>query len=99
MVFAQTMDEVVLAGVASQKGINQMILSKQSDQERIAVAQMIGDMTSPPGYFLMIFDCVHHHSVVLQQSQKLNQFMRLLVLPLGGSPIERLKPVIPVERE
>lgn len=45
MVFAQTMDEVVLAGVASQKGINQMILSKQSDQERVAVAQMIGDMT------------------------------------------------------
>lgn len=28
MVFAQTMDEAVLAGVASQKGISQMILSK-----------------------------------------------------------------------
>lgn len=45
MVFAQTMDETVLAGVASQKGINQMILSKQNDQERVAVAQMIGDLS------------------------------------------------------
>ena len=44
MVFAQTTEEAVLAGVASQKGINQMILSKQSDQERSAVAQMIGDL-------------------------------------------------------
>jgi hypothetical protein len=44
MVFSQTMDEAVLAGVASQKSINQMILSKQNDQERAAVAQMIGDM-------------------------------------------------------
>lgn len=44
MVFAQTMDEAVLAGVASQKGISQMILSKQDDKERVAVAQMIGDM-------------------------------------------------------
>ena len=46
MVFAQTMDEAVLAGVASQKGINQMILSKQSDQERRAIAQMIGNMAN-----------------------------------------------------
>ena len=45
MVFAQTTDETVLAGVASQKGINQMILSKQNDQERVAVAQMIGDLS------------------------------------------------------
>ncbi len=44
MVFAQTMDEAVLAGVASQKGIDQMILSKQDDQERMAVAQMIEGM-------------------------------------------------------
>ncbi len=44
MVFAQTTDEAVLTGVASQKGINQMILSKQNDEERVAVAQMIGDM-------------------------------------------------------
>lgn len=44
MVFAQTTDEVVLSGVASQKGINQMILSKQNDQERVAISQMIGDM-------------------------------------------------------
>lgn len=44
MVFAQTMDNAVLAGAASQKGINQMILSKQDDQERAAVAQMIGGL-------------------------------------------------------
>lgn len=46
MVFAQTRDEVVLAGVASQKGINQMLLSKSTDQERLAIANAIGDMTS-----------------------------------------------------
>ena len=51
-------------------------------------------------YFLMIFiNCVHHHSAALQQSQKLNQFMRLFVFLLGGSPVKRLKPVIPVKRE
>lgn len=46
MVFAQTRDEVVLAGVASQKDINQMLLSKSTDQERLAIANAIGDMTS-----------------------------------------------------
>ena len=46
MVFAQTRDEAVLASVASQKGIGQMILSKESDQERAAIAQMIGDMAA-----------------------------------------------------
>lgn len=44
MVFAQTMDEAVLAGVASQKGISQMILSKQNDQERVAVGQITYDL-------------------------------------------------------
>ncbi len=46
MVFAQTMEEAVLAGVASQKGISQLILSKRTDQERAAVAQMVGDMSN-----------------------------------------------------
>lgn len=44
MVFAQTQEEAVLAGVASQKGINQMILSKESDQERIGLASYISNM-------------------------------------------------------
>ena len=44
MVFAQTIEKAVLAGAASQRGISQMILSKQDDQERAAVAQMIGGM-------------------------------------------------------
>lgn len=46
MVFAQTTDEVVLAGVASQKDINQMLMSKTTDQERVGIANAIGDMTS-----------------------------------------------------
>lgn len=46
MVFAQTMEETVLAGVASQKGINQMLMSKTTDQERLGIAKAIGDMTS-----------------------------------------------------
>lgn len=44
MVFAQSQEETVLAGVASQKGINQMILSKETDKERVEVAGYIGQM-------------------------------------------------------
>lgn len=46
MVFAQSMEEKVLEGVASQKGINQLILSKASVQERKAVAGMIKDLSA-----------------------------------------------------
>lgn len=46
MVLKQTTEEAVLAGVASQKRINQMILSKQNDTERVAVAQTIGDLSA-----------------------------------------------------
>ena len=46
MVFAQTQEETVLAGVASQKGINQMILSKETDQERMGLASYISNMAS-----------------------------------------------------
>ena len=46
MVFAQTIREKVLAGVASMKGVNQMLMSKESDQERIGIANAIGDMTN-----------------------------------------------------
>ncbi len=46
MVFAQTRDEVVLAGVASMKGINQMLMSKATDQERLGITNAIGEMTS-----------------------------------------------------
>lgn len=44
MVFAQSQEETVLAGVASQKGINQMILLKETDEERVEVAGYIGQM-------------------------------------------------------
>ena len=44
MVLAQTTEERVLESVESQKGISRLILSKQSDQERIAVAEAIGEM-------------------------------------------------------
>ena len=46
MVFAQTQEEIVLAGVASQKWINQMILSKETDQERMGLASYISNMAS-----------------------------------------------------
>ena len=45
MVFAQTRDEVVLSGVASMKGINQMLMSKASDQERLGIINAINGMT------------------------------------------------------
>ena len=41
MVLAQTMDERVLAGVANQKGVNQMLLSKEDDRERLGLAAYI----------------------------------------------------------
>ena len=44
-VSAQTTDEMVLGGLANQNGITQMILSGQSDKERIAAAEMIDEMT------------------------------------------------------
>lgn len=44
MVFAQTTEESVLAGVASQKGINQMLLSKATDQERLGIVKAIEEM-------------------------------------------------------
>ena len=46
MVFAQTREEAVLAGVSSQKGLNQMLLSMGTDQERLAIAGQSIDMAS-----------------------------------------------------
>ncbi len=45
MVFAQTIQKTVLTGVASMKGINQMLLSKATDQERLAIVNAIGGVT------------------------------------------------------
>ena len=44
MVFAQNQEENVLMGVASQAGITRMILSKESDQERMGVAGYINSL-------------------------------------------------------
>lgn len=49
MVFAQTREEAVLAGVSSLRGICQMLLSKETDQDRVAAADSIREMT---GYLL-----------------------------------------------
>ena len=46
MVFAQNLEENVLMGVASQAGITRMILSKESDQERMGVADYINSLAS-----------------------------------------------------
>ncbi len=46
MVFAQTQEENVLMGVASIKGIDGMILSKESDQERLGVAAYINALAA-----------------------------------------------------
>ena len=45
MVFVQTMKKTVLAGVASMKGVNQMLMSKTSDQERLAIVDAMGEVT------------------------------------------------------
>ncbi len=46
MVFAQTEEENVLMGVASIKGITELLLSKESDQERRGVAGYINALAS-----------------------------------------------------
>lgn len=46
MVFAQTEEENVLMGVASIKGINGLLLSKESDQERLGVAGYINALAA-----------------------------------------------------
>ena len=46
MVFAQTQEENVLMGVASIKGIDGMLLSKESDQERLGVAAYINALAA-----------------------------------------------------
>jgi hypothetical protein len=44
MVYAQTQEEAVLADVNTVKGITQMLLSRKTDQERMAIAGMINSM-------------------------------------------------------
>lgn len=46
MVYAQTREEVVLAGVASMKGVNQMLMSMATDQERLGMIKMVGARTN-----------------------------------------------------
>lgn len=46
MVFAQTQEENVLMGVASLKGVNGLLLSKESDQERLGVAGYINALAA-----------------------------------------------------
>lgn len=46
MVFAQTTNDAVLAGVSSLKGITQLLLSKESDQERAGIAGQMGSMSN-----------------------------------------------------
>ena len=46
MVFAQVQEEKVLMGVASFKGINDMLLTKESDQERIGIASYINSLAA-----------------------------------------------------
>ena len=45
MVYAQTREEIILMGVASMKGINQMLISLATDQERLGMIKTIGETT------------------------------------------------------
>nr|WP_316615497.1 hypothetical protein [uncultured Ruminococcus sp.] len=46
MVFAQTQEDNVLMGIASFKGINGMLLTKESDQERLGITSYINSLAS-----------------------------------------------------
>ena len=45
MVFAQTREETVLAGANSLRGLTQVLLSKETDQERLGISAFIGKNT------------------------------------------------------
>lgn len=45
MVYVQTMEENVLMGVSSNKGVSSLILSKETDQERLEVVRSINSLT------------------------------------------------------
>lgn len=46
MVFAQSREEAVLAGANSTRGLTQMLLSKETDQERLGVAAYVGNLAN-----------------------------------------------------
>ena len=46
MVFVQSQDEVVLASANSTRGLTKMLLSKETDQERLGVAGYVASMTN-----------------------------------------------------
>lgn len=46
MVFAQTTEKAVLSGVSNLKGVTQLLLSKENDQERVGIAGQIGLMSN-----------------------------------------------------
>lgn len=46
MVFVQTQEEAVLAGANSTRGLTQMLLSKETDQERLGVAAYVNNLSS-----------------------------------------------------
>ncbi len=46
MVFAQTQEENVLMGAASHNGINSLLLSKESDQERLGISGQINALSA-----------------------------------------------------
>ena len=89
MVFAQCREEAVLAGVTSQKGINQMLLSRETDQERKAVAAQIERMTAR----LLTATVSYVGKANYKEAEKYIRDFHLWTSPSGDSPLIEISAV------
>lgn len=89
MVFAQTQEEKVLMGIASFKGINDMLLTKESDQERIRVASYINSLTAK----LTTATVSYVGKADYKEAEQYIRDFRLLTSPLGNNLLVEISAV------
>ena len=89
MVFAQTQEEKVLMGVASFKGINHMLLAKESDQERIGIASYINSLAAK----LTTATVSYVGKADYKEAEQYIRDFRLLTSPLGNNLLVEISAV------
>ena len=89
MVFAQVQEEKVLMGVASFKGINDMLLTKESDQERIGVASYINSLAAK----LTTATVSYVGKADYKEAEQYIRNFRLLTSPLGNNLLVEISAV------
>lgn len=81
MVFVQSLEEAVLAGASSTKGLTQMLLSKETDQERLGVAAYVGSMANT----LLSATVSYVGKANYKEAEKYIRDFRSLTTPTGGT--------------